>query len=52
LYEELEQVFDQLPRYHMKNLMGDFNAKVWREDIFKPIIDKVYMKPVMITGSE
>jgi hypothetical protein len=28
LYEELEQVFDQLPRYHMKNLMGDFNAKV------------------------
>jgi endonuclease/exonuclease/phosphatase family metal-dependent hydrolase len=37
-YEELEQVFDQFPRYHMKILLGDFNAKVGREDIFKPII--------------
>jgi exonuclease III len=37
-YEELEQVFDHFPRYHMKILLGDFNAKVGREDIFKPII--------------
>jgi hypothetical protein len=37
-YEELEQVFDQFPRYHMKMLTGDFNAKVGREDIFKQII--------------
>jgi hypothetical protein len=37
-YEELEQVFDQFPKYHMKILLGDFNAKVGREDIFKPII--------------
>jgi hypothetical protein len=22
----------------MKNLFGDFSAKVWREDIFKPTI--------------
>jgi hypothetical protein len=29
--EELEQVFDQFPRYHMKILLGDFNAKVGRE---------------------
>jgi hypothetical protein len=37
----------------MKILMGDFSAKVGREDIFKPIIGKrVYMKPAMITGSE
>jgi hypothetical protein len=35
--EELEQVFDQFPRYHMKILVGDFNAKVGREDIFKQI---------------
>jgi hypothetical protein len=34
-YEELEQVFDQFHRYHMKILLGDFNAKVGREDIFK-----------------
>jgi exonuclease III len=38
IYEELEQVFDQFPRHHMKILLGDFNAKVGREDIFKPII--------------
>jgi hypothetical protein len=37
-YEGLEQVFDQFPRYHMKIVLGDFNAKVGREDIFKPII--------------
>jgi hypothetical protein len=41
-YEELEQVFDQFPRYHMKILLPDFNAKArkkgGREDIFKPII--------------
>jgi exonuclease III len=37
-YKELEQVFDQFPKYHMKILLGDFNAKVGREDIFKPII--------------
>jgi hypothetical protein len=37
-YKELEQVFDQFPRYHMKILLGDFNAKIGREDFFKPII--------------
>jgi hypothetical protein len=37
-YEELEQVFDQFPRYHMKILLRDFNAKVGREYIFKRVI--------------
>jgi exonuclease III len=37
-YKELEQVFDQFPRYNMKILLGDFNAKIGREDIFKAII--------------
>jgi hypothetical protein len=36
-YDELEHLFDKLPKYHMKLLLGDFNAKVGREDIFKPI---------------
>jgi hypothetical protein len=36
LSEELEQVFDQSPRYHMKILIGDFN--VVKEDIFKLVI--------------
>jgi exonuclease III len=51
--EELEQVFDQFPRCHVKILVGDFNAKVGKEDTLKPILGNgVYMKPVMITGSE
>jgi hypothetical protein len=37
-YEELERVFDKFPKYHMKILLEDFNAKVGREDIFKPTI--------------
>jgi endonuclease/exonuclease/phosphatase family metal-dependent hydrolase len=38
VYEELEQVFDHFPKYHMKIFVGDFNAKVGKEDIFKQII--------------
>ena len=34
-YEELEQVFDHFRKYNMKILLGDFNAKVGRENIFK-----------------
>jgi exonuclease III len=37
-YEELEHMFDKFPKYHMKILLGDFNAKVGREDIFTPTI--------------
>ena len=36
--KELGEVFDHLPKYHMKILLGDFNAKVGRENIFKTII--------------
>jgi hypothetical protein len=36
--EELEGVFDHFPKYHMKILLGDLNAKVGREDTFKPTI--------------
>jgi exonuclease III len=37
-YKELEQKFDQFPRYHLTILLGDYNVKVGREDFFKPII--------------
>jgi exonuclease III len=39
-YEELERIFDKFPKYHMNILLGDFNAKVGRDDIFKPTIGK------------
>jgi hypothetical protein len=37
-YKELGHVFHQFPRYDMNILVGDFNAKVGRENIFKPTI--------------
>jgi exonuclease III len=37
-YEELEHVFDKFCKYHMNILLGNFNAEVDKEDIFKPQI--------------
>jgi hypothetical protein len=37
-YEELGRVFDQVPRYDMKILLGDFSAKIGRGHIFRPTI--------------
>ena len=34
-YKELEQVFEHSPKYNIKILLGDFNAEVGRENIFK-----------------
>ena len=52
-YEELEKVFDHFSRYHMKILLGDFNAKVGRENIFKPQLGmRVYIRIVMIMELE
>jgi hypothetical protein len=43
VYEELEPVFHKFPKYHMKILLGDFNAKFGM---------KVYTKLVMIMKLE
>jgi exonuclease III len=37
-YQELKRLFDKFSKYHMNILLGDFNAKIGREDIFKPTI--------------
>jgi hypothetical protein len=37
-YDELERVFDKFPKFRMNILLGNFNDKVGREDIFKPTI--------------
>ena len=34
--EKLEQVLDYFPKHHFEILSGHFNAKLGREDIFKP----------------
>jgi hypothetical protein len=35
-YKELQLIFSQFPKYHIKILLGDFNEKVERKDIFIP----------------
>jgi hypothetical protein len=48
-YEEMERVFDKFPKYNMKIMLGDFNAKVGRENIFKQTIgNESFTKLVMI----
>ena len=48
-YEELEQVFDHLPKYLTKTLLGDFNAN-WGERIFsnRQLERRVYIRIIMI----
>jgi hypothetical protein len=48
--EELERVFDKFPNYHIKILLGDFNAKVGRGR--QQLGKKVYTKLVMIKESK
>jgi hypothetical protein len=37
-HEKLEQVVYYCPKYHIKILLEDYNAKVGRENIFEPTI--------------
>jgi hypothetical protein len=47
-YEKLECVFYNFSKYHLKNLLGDFNAKVGRGNISNQQLGmKVYTKLVM-----
>ena len=48
-FYELEQVFHHFPKYRMKILLGDFNANVGRENVFKPKTgNNSYIRIVMI----
>jgi len=52
-YGELEHVFYNFPKYHMKILFGDFNAKVGRENLFKTTIgNEIHIWLVMIMALE
>ena len=35
VYEKLQQVFNQFPKYHIKTVLRNFSAKLGRENIFK-----------------
>jgi endonuclease/exonuclease/phosphatase family metal-dependent hydrolase len=44
----MEHVFDKYPKYNFKILLGDFDAKVGREDIFKPTIGNESLHEISI----
>jgi hypothetical protein len=48
--KELDHAFNEFLMYHMKILFGNFNAKVGRGSIFKPVLEneRVYIKLIMI----
>jgi hypothetical protein len=37
-YEELQPVFEKFLKYHIKIMLGNFNAEVNREDILKSTV--------------
>jgi len=37
-YEELNEIINNFPKHDTKILLWEFNAKMGREDIFKPTI--------------
>ena len=39
-YDKFEVLYNRCPRSDIKMLVGDFNAKVWREGIFGPTVGK------------
>jgi hypothetical protein len=49
-YKELEHVFNQILKYNMTILLGDFNAKVGEEDIFKPTIRNESLQEISNNG--
>jgi hypothetical protein len=52
-HKELERVFDKFPKYHVKILLGDFNAKVGKEDFLNRQWGmKVYKNLVIIMELE
>jgi hypothetical protein len=52
-YEELGRVLDFLAYYSMKAVLWGFNAKLGREDIFKPTTsNEIYTRVVMIVVLE
>lgn len=39
-YERLEEVYDRCPGHDIKIVLGDFNAKIGRENVFSPTVGR------------
>jgi exonuclease III len=36
-FEDLQKVYDRIPRHYIVILLGDMNAKIGREDVYRPV---------------
>jgi hypothetical protein len=50
-YGEMQRVFDKFPKFHVKILLRDVNAKVGREDIFKPTVGNESLHKIISSNS-
>jgi hypothetical protein len=39
-YQTMERVYDSIPNYDIKMVIGDLNGKLGREDVYKGVIGK------------
>jgi hypothetical protein len=47
-YEELERISYKFTKYRVKDFLGNFNAKVGKKDIFKPIVENENIHEISI----
>jgi hypothetical protein len=39
-YDKLNQIYQRIPAHDTKTMVGDFNAKIGKEEVFRPITGK------------
>jgi len=39
-YEDLDQIYEECPKRDVKIILGDLNAKIGQEEVYRPIIGK------------
>ena len=39
-YEDLDQIYEECPKRDIKIILGDLNAKIGQEEVYRPIIGK------------
>jgi hypothetical protein len=46
LYEDLDQIYEECPKRDVKIILGDLNAKIGQEEIYRPIIILYILYPM------
>jgi hypothetical protein len=48
-YEDLEQIYEECPKRDVKIIIGDLNAKIGQEEMYRPIIGKYSLHIYLMT---